>query len=134
MPFPVNIKWVHQTESKLAVKFPPAFVTALVAMNGGSVKTSSDRFELFPFFDGTDKKRIQRTCGSIDRETGNARKNWHGFPDSAVVIGTNGGGDLLVLMPMEDNPAALQHAVYWWDHETGEVIQVADDFGDLEKT
>ena len=134
MPFPVDTKWVHETESKLGVKFPAAFVTAMATMNGGTVRTSIDHFELFPFFDATDKKCIQRTCSSIDRETDNARKNWYGFPDNAVVIGANGGGDLLILLPMDDHPDTLQHAVYWWDHETGEIARIVDDFGDLPKT
>jgi hypothetical protein len=134
MPFPIDIRWIHQTQSKLGVKFPAAFVTAMVARNGGSVRSTLDSWELFPFFDGSDKKRIQRTCNSIDRETANARKNWYGFPEHAVVIGNNGGGDLLVLLPTADRPEILQHSVYWWDHETGEVHHLADDFGDLEKS
>ena len=134
MPFPVDINWVHETESKLGVKFPPAFVTAMVAMNGGSVRTSDDEFQLFPFFDGTDKKRIQRTCNSIDRETVTARKDWFGFPEMAVAIGGNGGGDLLVLMPIPESPNRLQNSVYWWDHETGEIHSVSENFSDLPKT
>jgi len=95
MPFPVDTKWVHETEKKLGVKFPAGFVTSMVAMNGGSVRTSVDQFQLYPFLDASDRKRIQRTCSSIDRETANARKNWYGFPETAVAIGANGGGDLL---------------------------------------
>lgn len=133
MPFPVDISWVHQTESKLGVKFPASFVTSMVGMNGGSVETSIDDFYLFPFFDGSDRKRIQRTCNSIDRETASARQGWSGFPSNAVAIGTNGGGDLLVLLPMPDFPDTLQHAVYWWDHETSEIELVSDDFADLRK-
>ncbi len=134
MPFPVEIRWVNETEKKLGVRFPAAFVNSMVAMNGGSVRTWIDEFQLFPFLDASDRKRIQRTSSSIDRETANARKNSYGFPQNAVVIGSNGGGDLLVLLPMDDHPDTLQHTVYWWDHETGETGQVADDFGDLPKT
>jgi len=134
MPFPVDVKWVHETEIKPGVRFPAGFVTSMVAMNGGSVRTSIDDFGLFPFLDASDKKRIRRTCSSIDRETTSARKNWYGFPQNAVAIGANGGGDLLILLPMGDHPDTLQHAIYWWDHETGEVARVADDFRDLPKT
>ena len=63
-----------------------------------------------------------------------ARKDWYGFPPDAVAIGENGGGDLLVLIPMPEHPDTLQHSVYWWDHETGEIELVADDFSDLPKT
>ena len=106
----------------------------MVKMNGGTVRTRIDHFELFPFLDASDRKRIQRTCSSVDRETSTARNDWHGFPPDAVAIGANGGGDLLVLMPMPEHPDTLQHSVYWWDHETGEVELIADDFGDLPKT
>jgi hypothetical protein len=51
-----------------------------------------------------------------------------------VVIGNNGGGDLLVLLPSPDAPERLQHDVYWWDHETGEIHHVASDFADLPKS
>jgi len=134
MPFPVDAKWIMETESRLGVRFPASFVTAMSIMNGGSVRTRIDDFELFPFLDSSDRKRIQRTCGSIDRETDTARKDWYGFPPDAVAIGANGGGDLLIMVPMPDHPDILRHAVYWWDHETGGVELIADDFGDLPKT
>lgn len=134
MPFPVEAKWIKQAEEKLGVRFPASFVTAMSKMNGGTVRTSIDDFALFPFLDGSDRKRIQRTCGSIDRETITARKDRYGFPPDAVAIGENGGGDLLVLIPMPDHPDTLQHSVYWWDHDTGELELVADDFADLPKT
>lgn len=134
MPFPVDAKWITQAEEKLGVRFPASFVTAMSKTNGGSVRTRIDHFDLFPFLDASDRKRIQRTCGSIDRETATARKDWYGFPPHAVAIGGNGGGDLLVLIPMPEHPDTLQHSVYCWDHETGEIEKVADDFGDLQKT
>ena len=134
MPFPVDPKWIRQTEEKLGVRFPASFVTAMSKMNGGTVRTRIDHFDLFPFLDASDRKRIQRTCGSIDRETTTAREDWTGFPPDAVAIGANGGGDLLVLIPMPDQPDTLQHTVYWWNHETGAVEPVADDFNDLSKT
>lgn len=134
MPFPVDPKWIRQTEEKLSVRFPASFVTAMSKMNGGTVRTRIDHFDLFPFLDASDRKRIQRTCGSIDRETTTAREDWTGFPPDAVAIGANGGGDLLVLIPMPDQPDTLQHTVYWWNHETGAVEPVADDFNDLLKT
>lgn len=134
MPFPVDAKWIKLTEEKLGVRFPASFVTAMSKKNGGTVRTRNDHFELFPFLDASDRKRIQRTCGSIDRETSTARKDCYGFPPEAVAIGANGGGDLLVLIPMPDHPETLQHSVCWWDHETGAIELVADDFSDLRRT
>ncbi len=134
MPFPVDSQWIRQTEVKLGVRFPASFVIAMSKSNGGSVRTQIDDFELFPFLDASDRTRIRRTCNSIDRETNSARNHWHGFPAGAVAIGANGGGDLLILIPMPDEPNTLQHTVYWWDHETGEVDAVADDFAELSKS
>lgn len=111
MPFPVDVKWITQTEQKLGVRFPASFVTAMSRINGGSVEMRIDEFQLFPFLDASDRKRLQRTCGSIDRETASARKGWHGFPPDAVAIGANGGGDLLVLIPLPEQPDVLEHTV-----------------------
>ena len=130
MPFPVDTKWIAETERKLNVRFPASFAVAMTRMNGGSVDTGDDNFELYSFLDKTDRKRIQRTCSSICRETESNRK-WDHFPDDLIVIGHNGGGDLLVLAPMADDPTTLQHTVYWYDHETSQVEPVADDFAKL---
>jgi len=46
MPFPVDAKWITKTEEKLGVRFPASFVTAMSKMNGGSVRTPIDEFQL----------------------------------------------------------------------------------------
>lgn len=130
MPFPVDIKYISQTEEKLGVKFPPAFLVKMAKLNGGSVTLGSDDFELHPFMDTSDRKRLARTASDIVRETAAARQ-WSGFPQDAVSIGANGCGDFLVLVPSQINPAVLAQEVYWWDHETGELNKVADDFSEL---
>lgn len=131
MPFPVDMKWIIATQKKLGVTFPAALVTALSKCNGGTIQTETDSWQVFPILDGTDRKRIARTCNSIDRETKSARDGWFGFPPDAIAIAGGMGGDLMILLPMEDDPTTLQHTVYWWDHETGEVEQLADGFDDL---
>lgn len=130
MSFPVDIKYVNETERKLGVKFPPSYVTRMVKSNGGDVQTPPDAWLLYPIFDTSDKKRLKRTCNDVVRETKSA-KDWPDFPPDAVAIGANGGGDQLVFIPQSDAPELLAHEVYWWDHETGELNKVADDFGDL---
>lgn len=131
MPFPLDIKYVHQTENKLGVKFPASFVVKMVKQNGGSVTAASDTWNLHPFLDASDRKRLARTCNDIARETTAAHEG-AGFPSNAIVIGSNGGGDMLVLLPQNDNPSVLSHEVFWWDHETGEVHKMTDDFSELE--
>ncbi|KAA1257441.1 SMI1 / KNR4 family protein [Rubripirellula obstinata] len=134
MSFPVDSKWIVATEQKLGVRFPASYATSMATLNGGTVISSVDHWSLFHILDSSDRKRIARTCSSVDRETASARANSYGFPPDAVVIGENGGGDSLILKPMDDHPDTLQHAVYWWDHETGESHSLVDDFGDLPKT
>jgi hypothetical protein len=130
MPFPVDIKYIHDAEAKLGVKFPASFVVKMTKLNGGEVTTEIDDWQLYPFLDSSDRKRLARTCNDIVRETHSARQSPH-FPTEAVAIGSNGGGDHLVLLPQADSPHVLSHEVFWWDHETGEVNHAADDFADL---
>lgn len=132
MPFPVDRKWIAETEAKLGVRFPVSFVASMAKVNGGAVDVGNDVFWLYSFLDGSDRKRIQRTCSSICREIASMR-NWEHFQKELIVIGHNSGGDLLVLKPMTDNATILEHAIYVWDHETSEVASVADDFGVLRK-
>jgi hypothetical protein len=133
MPFPVDSEWITETETKLGVRFPASFVVAMSKMNGGAVDVGTDVFWLHPFMDKSDKKRIQRTCNSICRETASLRELEY-FQNELVAIGHNGGGDALVLKPMDDDPTTLEHAVYRWDHETSELHHAADDFNELNKT
>lgn len=130
MPFPVDIKYINDAEQKLGVKFPPAFVNFMVRQNGGCVSVEADDFQLYPFLDSSDRKQLARTCNDIVRETLHCR-TCSGFPVEAVAIGANGGGDHLVLLPQLQFPHLLGHAVWWWDHETGELNHIADDFQDL---
>ena len=130
MPFPIDIKYVNETERKLGVKFPPSFVVRMVRNNGGEVSTPPDAWQLYPFLDSSDRKRLARTCNDIVRETAKA-KEWPNFPPQAVAIGGNGCGDQLVLIPQSDVPTHLGHEVYFWDHETGELFKLADDFDEI---
>ncbi len=130
MPFPLDPRFVAETEKRLGVRFPLAFVAAMLKENGGYANTPPDGWWLYPFRDGSDRKRIKRTCNDIVHQTHWARGH-AGFPQDAVAIGSNGGGDELVLLPRISDPTRLQNAVYWWDHETGTCHKVADDFGDL---
>jgi hypothetical protein len=128
--FPVDIKFINEAEVKLGVKFPAPFVLRMAQNNGGEVVASRDSWELHPFLDTSDRKRLKRTCNDIVHETKVARE-WPRFPEKAIAIGSNGGGDRLVLLPRADDATVLG-SVYWWDHETGELVFIADDFGDLE--
>ena len=133
MPFPLDPKYVTETEAKLGVTFPLGFVAVMVKENGGFAHTPPDGWSLYPFRDGSSRKRIKRTCNDIVYQTEYARSH-AGFPPDAVAIGSNGGGDELVLLPSATDAARLQDAVFWWDHESGSIGKVADDFTDLRIT
>ena len=75
----------------------------MAQVNGGELTTEDDDWQLFPFFDKSDNKRISRTCNHIILET-NQAKQWENFPVNGIAIGSNGCGDLLLLLPTkEDN-------------------------------
>ena len=95
MPFPVDEIFIKQTEEKLGVEFPSSFKAKMMMDNGGELATEEDDWQLFPFFDSSDKKRLSRTANNIVRETEVAKK-WPNFPANCTAIASNGSGDLLV--------------------------------------
>lgn len=128
MAFPVDEKYIVNAEEELGARFPDSFREKMMKSNGGGVDVSSDYFELHPFYDTSDKKRIKRTCNSIVHETKMARDHYR-LPENLVVIGNNGGGDVLVYK-IEIN-GCIGNTVYWLDHETEELVFAANDFGEL---
>jgi hypothetical protein len=76
---------------------------------------------LFPVFETTDRRRITRTANHIVRETRAARA-WPGFPEDAIAIAENGGGDLLIVRGKSEDGE-------FGDHETGGSEPVDVDWG-----
>ena len=130
MPFPVVEIYIKQTEEKLGVEFPPSFKTKMLLDNGGELTTEEDDWQLFPFFDSSDKKRISRTSNDIVRETGLAKK-WSNYPVDCIAIASNGSGDLLVFKREFPQAKILEDTVYFWSHETGELEKVSSSFSEL---
>jgi hypothetical protein len=130
MPFPVDISYINDAERKLGVRFPASFVVRMSKRNGGDLPAAIDVWQLHPFLDTSDRTRLKRTCNDIVTETKKARQR-PSFPEHAVAIGANGGGDELILLPRPDANNVLG-PLYWWDHETGELKFICDDFSDLE--
>ena len=128
MPFPVKEKYIAETESELNVKFPPDFKNRMINSNGGEIDSDDYFFQLHPFFDKSDKKRISRTCNHIALETKNA-KGWKEFPENAIVIGDGGSGDLLFLQ--HNGNGILSDEIYLWDH--GEIEKIAESIKELDE-
>ena len=115
MPFPVDPKYVVDSEHKLGVQFPESYHAGMHVMNGGPV---TEPWRLFPVFDTSNRKRIKRTANNVVRETEYA-KRMVGFPEEAVAIGADDYGNYLVLIPEAKGGHKLRDTVYEWDHETG---------------
>ena len=130
MPFPITREKIADTERKLGRRLPSSYVGRMLEENGGVVSTATEEWWLFPIFDNSDRTRLKRTGNDILQETDKA-KSWTGFPQSALAIASNGEGDLLLFL--SDKSGTFNSAVYLWDHETGHLDVVADDFVDLPK-
>ncbi|MCI9845237.1 SMI1/KNR4 family protein [Flavobacterium pectinovorum] len=130
MAFPIDIKYIIETETELEVEFPYEFKQKMMNQNGGELITEDDDWQLYPFFDKSDKKRISRTCNHIVLETKQA-KEWSNFPPGAIAIATNGCGDQLVLLPLDSNVRKLGEKIFLWFHETGRTQEVARTISEL---
>ena len=131
MPFPTSIQYIRDAEQELNVIFPDGFKSRMLKMNGGELETDDDVWQLFPFFDKSDKKLMSRTSNHIVLETGEARE-WKGFPERAVAIASNGCGNYLILMPAYPGHNSLKENIYVWHHENGEITQLASAIDVLE--
>lgn len=137
MAFPVEEKYITETENELNVKFPVKFKARMMKENGGELieKLESEEEDyvhwLFPFFDKSDKKRISRTCNHIGLETKNALE-WDNFPQNAIAIGHDGSGNKLVLIHNGDG--ILTDELYFWNHETGQSEKIADSIEQIDES
>jgi|TARA_B110000114_G_C15030142_1_gene372572 hypothetical protein len=130
MPFPIDEKYIKETESELNVKFPIEFKNRMIKSNGGELSPEEFGFELYPFFDKSDRKRISRTYNHIGLETKNARE-WDGFPENAIAIASDGFGNQIILI--HNGNGILKNEIYFWDHETREVEKIANSINELDE-
>lgn len=130
MPFPVDVKYIEEAEKELGLVFPPVFKAKMIKENGGEIHAEDEDWILFPFFDKSNNERIRRTSNHVVRETKTARE-WTNFPQEAVAIGENGGGDYLILQKVSNANNVLSDVVYFWLHETGEIHQITNSILDL---
>ena len=132
MPFSVDIKFITETEQELGVEFPESFKQKMMIENGGELSTKEDDWQLYPFFDKSDNKRITRTINHIILETKQARE-WRNFPKDGIAFASNGTGDQLVFIPSDSNPNKLRNEIYLWLHVTGELTELASSISELAK-
>lgn len=130
MPFPIDEKYIKETESELKVKFPNEFKNRMIKSNGGELVSDEFEFELYPFFDKSDQKRISRTCNHIELETKNARE-WNGFPENGIAIGSDGFGNLIILT--HNGNGILSDEIHFWNHEMGQTEKIAESITELDE-
>ncbi len=121
MPFPIEKKYVVETETQLGRTFPSWYRIKMMSENGGQFEALGDMWDLYPVWNKANKKVMKRTANDIIQNTESARE-WLTFPDEAVAIAQNGTGDLLLLLPKDDK--YFSDLTYHWDHETGSVTRV----------
>jgi hypothetical protein len=131
MAFPVEEKFIEIAEAELGVKFPDSFRNKMMKLNGGCIQFPDedevDYYELNPFYDTSDKKRIKRTCNSIFHETKTYREQY-GLSQNLIVL-ADSDGDLLVYRIKENGK--IDPKVYWRNRDTEELVIVANDFSEL---
>jgi len=140
MPFPIDTKYITEMENSMGVKFPEKFVNKMRIENGGEIELEDYHFGemifedyhfiLYPFYDKTDRNRIKRTCNHIESQTKSARE-WSGFPQECIAIGEDGSGNYLVMLSRDKTKIAEE--IYFWNHETRRVNQIANSIDELTK-
>ena len=120
MPFPASNDLVAAAEAQLGRLLPSDHRARLVADNGGEIEALDDDWQLFPVWDPTDRRTQGRTANHIVHENAGLRDE-PGLPMGFVAIAANGTGDLLGLLPGNDE-------VHWFDHEQRTVVPVAIDW------
>jgi hypothetical protein len=117
MAFAGSEELVAAAEAKLGRRLPDSLRTRLISENGGEIRAAREDWALYPVWDASNRKTMGRTANHILRENDSLRREWPHLPDGFIAIADNGGGDLLVLPPDDDE-------VMCWDHETGELSPV----------
>ena len=128
MPFDLAERFINVAEDKLGAPLPYIYRQAMMASNGGEVCAYNDVWNLHPILDTSDRKRLSRSCNDILRETC-VMRDWPGWPENAVAIADNGTGDKLLFLRKDQ---MYQPEVYVWLHDTGNLIEVARSFAELQ--
>jgi SMI1 / KNR4 family (SUKH-1) len=129
VPFKLDERFIIAAEQMLAASLPNAYRQAMMTSNGGQVIAHDDVWELHPILDTSDRRRLKRSCNDILHETAFMR-DWPSWPENALAIGSNGGGDRLVLLKVN---RWYEPTIYVWLHDTSELVPIANVFSDLRR-
>lgn len=128
MPFPVSEEHIEEEEAKLGRGLPEPLRSRLRRNNGGEIACLDANWDewwrLYPVRDPTDRRTVGRTANNITRETESLRRELSGiFPEDAIAVGANDGGDHLIVR-------AGRTEIEIWDHETGEIVSALLEWND----
>ncbi|PTA50280.1 SMI1/KNR4 family protein [Shewanella morhuae] len=129
MPFNLSEEQLAKSEKELGAILPYEYREAMKLNNGDEALTEENEWEFYPVKDNSDKKRLSRTCNHILYETESC-KNFGNFPKNALAIAGNGSGDQMVLLKESE---IYLNAVFLWQHETGELQELASSFCEIKK-
>ena len=123
MPFPVDGSRIAAAEEALGRRLPDGLRGRLQQENGGEIEASGSVWYLHPILDDSDRRPLRRTAtNNIVHETEEARDAFtEFFPDGAVAVANDGGGDYLLLLPGEDEPRL-------WEPRTGNLEPARTDW------
>ena len=123
MAFPVDEERIAQAETELGRRLPDGLRDRLREANGGELEAGGIVWFLHPVYDDSDRAHLRRTAtNNLVHETREAREAFgDGFPEGAVVVANDGGGDYLLLVADEDTPR-------WWSPRTGELEPAPTDW------
>ena len=123
MPFGVDDSRIAATEQMLRRRLPDGLRERLRQDNGGEIAAAGVAWYLHPILDDSDRRRLRRTAtNNVVHETKEARAAFEElFPDGAVVVANDGGGDYLLLLPGEDAPRV-------WEPGTGSLEPAPTDW------
>ena len=131
MAFNISDEKIAKTEASLGRRLPPVYRSIMGESNGGTAFDEEDQWDIYPIQDDSDRKRLSRSCNHIIAETKSA-KEWKGFPAEGLVVGGNGFGDVMLLLPSETDPTLFSDRLFVYWHETGKVESLADDLASFE--
>ena len=123
MPFGVDEERIAAAEEELGRRLPDGLRARLREANGGEIEAGGIVWFLHTIYDDSDRGRLRRTATShVVHATREAREGYEElFPEGAVVVAENGGGDHLLLLPGEDEPR-------WWQPITGDLEPAPTDW------
>lgn len=123
MPFPVDESRIVAAEKTLGRRMPDGLRDRLRQANGGEIQAAGIVWYLNPILDDSDRRRLRRTAtNNVVHETDEARDAFQDFfPDGAVAVANDGGGNYLLLLPDEEQPR-------WWEPSTGQLEPAPTDW------